>query len=145
MSKVSRAGPGRPKGSLNKITQDIRAVLRDLAEGNADRVQSWIDAVAAQDPAEAMRLWLSLLKYITPTLAAAAIADSTPPKSARDVQMRLAQMTDEQLMEAIVQSPEAAELVRQGVKSKDELVRRLAAPIPASMLPAEPSDDELLR
>ena len=68
---------GRPPGSPNKITRDIRAALRDLAEGNSHRVQEWLDRVAETDPAEALRLWLALLRYVTPTLQAAAIADMT--------------------------------------------------------------------
>ena len=147
MSKVSRGGPGRPKGALNKITRDIRAVLRDLAEGNAENAQKWLDRVAKDNPAEAVRLFLALCRFVTPVLAAAAIADLTPPKSTRDDRIRLARMTDEELMEVIVQSPEAAELVRQGVKTKDELLRRIAAPVTA-IVPAptaELSADELLR
>jgi hypothetical protein len=136
---------GRPRGAPNKITRDIRAALRDLAEGNADRVQSWLDSVAETDPAEALRLWLSLLRYVTPTLQAAAITDLTPGKSTRE---RLASMTDEELMEVIVNSPEAAELVKQGVKTKDELIRRIAG-VPVheyvSGAAAESSLDELLR
>jgi len=73
---VCDRGPPHRKDT-NKITRDIRAALRDLAEGNADRVQSWLDSAAENDPAEALRLWLSLLRYVTPTLQAAAIADVT--------------------------------------------------------------------
>ena len=158
MAETIDAGPGkrgrgRPPGAPNKITRDIRAALRDLAEGNADRVQSWLDTVAEQDPAEALRLWLALLRYVTPTLQAAAIADLTP-KSDR---ARLATMTDEELMEAIVSSQEAAALVNQGVKTEEELLlgliggarpKALAGPAssqaPTTGLEA-PEDDELLR
>jgi hypothetical protein len=158
MAETIDAGPGkrgrgRPAGAPNKITRDIRAALRDLAEGNADRVQSWLDTVAGQDPAEALRLWLALLRYVTPTLQAAAIADLTP-KSDR---AQLTSMTDEELMEVIVNSQEAAELVKQGVKTKEELLlgmikggrtKALAGPTSAQAArtgsPA-PGDDELLR
>jgi hypothetical protein len=126
---------GRPPGAANKITRDIRAALRDLAEGNADRVQAWLDSVADKDPAEALRLWLALLRFVTPTLQAAAFADVSPDKS---TQALLTSMTDEALMEVIVNSPEAAELVKQGVKTKDELIRRIAG-IPAT------DAEELLR
>jgi hypothetical protein len=78
-------------------------------------------------------------------------------------------MTDAELMEVIVNSLEAAELVeqgvktreelllgiaygpaalaRQGIKTKDELVRRLAAPVTVTVnAPSpEPSGDELVR
>jgi hypothetical protein len=155
MSKISDGGPrkgrGRPPGAVNKISRDIRAALRDLAEGNADRVQSWLDSVAETDPAEALRLWLALLRYVTPSLQATAIADLTP-KSTRH---RLASMSDEELMEFIVQSPEAAELVKQGVKTKEELLlgiaygpqrQALAGPQAASTVPEDshfiPNDEE---
>ena len=146
---------GRPPGSRNKITRDIRAALRDLAEGNADRVQSWLDSVAEKDPAEALRLWLGLLRYVTPTLQAAAIADVTPSKPVRQ---QLAAMTEEELLEHIVRSPEAAELVAQGISSKDELLQHLAHGTRPKALPAptgervpvkpnafSPDDEELLR
>ena len=94
MSKVSRAGPGRPKGALNKITRDIRAVIRDLAEGNAHRVQEWLDRVAETDPAEAVRLWVALLRFVTPTLQAASITDLTRSTS---VQAQLYAMTNAEL------------------------------------------------
>jgi len=146
---------GRPPGSPNKITRDIRAALRDLAEGNADRVQSWLDSVAEEDPAEALRLWLGLLRYVTPTLQAAAIADVTPSKPVRQ---QLAAMSDEELLECIVHSPEAVELVNEGVKTKDKLLRQMIDSSSRKTLPGptrkramrqtgvvDPEDEELLR
>ena len=159
MTDISTGGSGKPRGrppgAPNKITRDIRAALRDLAEGNADRVQSWLDSVAEKDPAEALRLWLGLLRYVTPTLQAAAIADLTPSKAASQ---QLTAMSDEELLEHIARSPEAAELVHEGVKTKDELLRRMVARSPRRALPVpigkraprkpdtfSPDDDELLR
>lgn len=141
--KRSKTG-GRQKGTPNRVTTDIRQALRALADDNVLRVQEWLDRVAKDDPAEATRLFLALCRFVAPTLSAAAIADLTPPKSTR---LRLAAMTDEQLMEAIVQSPEAKALVREGVRTKDELVRRIAAPVTVTVLArtAEPSGDELFR
>jgi hypothetical protein len=159
MTETSFGGPrkarGRPPGAPNKITRDIRAALRDLAEGNADRVQSWLDSVAEKDPAEALRLWLGLLRYVTPTLQAAAITDLTPSKA---VSQQLTAMSEEELLEHIVRSPEAAELVAQGVTSKDDLLQRLANGAPRKAVPMpnrkrvarepslrNPEDEELLR
>lgn len=159
MTEIFIGGPrkprGRPPGAPNKITRDIRAALRDLAEGNADRVQSWLDAVAERDPAEALRLWLSLLRYVTPTLQAAAIADLTPSKA---VSQQLTAMSEEELLACIIQSPEAAELVNEGVTNKDDLLQRLANNSPRKALPgpkrqrpvsetdrSNPDDEDLLR
>jgi hypothetical protein len=122
MPPCSRVPPLPPLLILREKTDrslgDICVALHDLAERNTFRVQSWLDNVARKEPAEALRLWLALLRYVTPTLQAAAIADLTP-KSTR---ARLANMTDEDLMEVVVQSPEAAELVKQGVRTEEELL-----------------------
>lgn len=76
--------------------------------------------MAEKDPAEALRLCLGLLRYVTPTLQAAAIADVTPYKSVRQ---QLTAMSEEVVLERTVRSPEAAEVVKQGVQTKDELLR----------------------
>lgn len=123
------------------MTKDIRQALHDLADGNAHRVQEWLDRVAETDPAEALRLWLGLLRFVTPTLQAAAIADLTP----KSPSLHLAALTDEELLEVIVHSPQADALVRNGAKTRDELVGRLAAPATAHELAADVSEDELLR
>jgi len=114
------------------MTRDIRTALRDLAEGNADRVQEWLDQVAAIDPAEAVRLWLALLRFVTPTLAAATVADVSPPKSAR---LQLARMTDEQLFETVVMSPESQALIASGtVCNLDELLGFMAQGKPPALI-----------
>ena len=130
--KGTRKTGGRQKGTSNLVTRELRATLRDLAEGNADRVQSWLDRIAQDDPAEAVRLWLALLRFVTPTLQAAAIADITPPKRASD---QLCKFTDRELLEMIVDSPEAVALLRRGMDAP------LSVPAPV----AELSADELLR
>jgi len=133
---------GRPPGAANKITRDIRAALRDLAEGNADRLQSWLDAVAEKDRAEALRLWLGLLRYGTPTLQAAAIADLTPSET---LSQQLTAMTEEQLLDCIVQSSEAAEAVKRGARTKDELLLNLvnSSPLKARTGPKAKRADNL--
>ncbi len=130
--KGTRKTGGRQKGTANLVTREVRATLRDLAEGNGHSVQGWLDRVAENDPAEAMRLWLALLRFVTPTLQAAAIADITPPKRASD---QLCKFTDRELLEMIVDSPDAVALLRQGIEAP------LSIPAPV----AELSADELLR
>lgn len=140
-AKRVKAG-GRAKGTPNRVTADVRAALRDLAEGNAGHVQQWLDRVAEESPAEALRLYLALIRYVVPTLSAAAIADITP-RSSRD---QLAKMSSDELMEIVLNSPHAAKLVLEGkVKTKSELIRGVAG-APAPPLPKpEPTDEELLK
>lgn len=103
---------------------------RDLAEGNANRVQSWLDRVAETDAGEAMRLWLQLLRFVTPQLAATAIADITP----KSTELQLASLTDAEL-EAIIRAPDPPVLLDGKVRGKtgpmDRVARAaLAAPPP---------------
>ena len=137
---------GRQRGTANLVTREVRATLRDLAEVNANHVQGWLDRVAENDPAEATRLWLALLRFVTPTLQAAAIADLSPPKSASDVQKQLYQFTDDELTQILNNGPSRAARPQQGVAKKNDLATRLAAPSatnhPAS--PDGPAIDEIL-
>lgn len=121
--KQSKSG-GRQRGTPNRVTADIRHALRDLAEGNAHLVQGWLDRVAESDPAEALRLWLALLRFVTPTLQAAAIADITPKSTSH----RLAQLSDEELLAILHSAP---------IPPRRETT--VAVPIP------DPNKEDLLR
>jgi len=70
-----------------------------------------------------------------------ASADITPKSPG----LRLAALTDEQLLEVIVQSPEAAALVKQGVQTKQELLLRMAKQSAPALPKPDPDDEELLR
>lgn len=59
---------GRPKGTPNRATADVRMAMAQLAEGNIERVQKWLDRVARKDPARALDLFLRLLEYYIPKL-----------------------------------------------------------------------------
>jgi hypothetical protein len=133
---------GRTKGTPNRVTADVRSALRDLAEGNAGHIQQWLNQVAEENPAEAIRLYLGLARFVIPTLSAAAIADITP----RSQREQLAKLSSDELLSIVLNSPEAARLVvRDGVRSKSELIRR-AAGAPAAALPKpDPTDEELLK
>lgn len=69
-------------------------------------------ARGGEGPAQALRGWLAPLRYVTPTLQAAAIADMTT----RSDRACLTSMTDEELSAVIVDSQGAAALMKQGVK-----------------------------
>jgi hypothetical protein len=119
--KKAKTG-GRQKGTPNRVTRDIRTALRDLAERNADNAQVWLDRVAATDPAEAMRLYLALLRFTTPTLTASAIADVTPPPS--PIRHRLARAN---IDERLLLSPQVADLIASGsVHSLDDIIEAIA-------------------
>jgi hypothetical protein len=65
----------RPKGSPNKATAAAREAIARFVDGNATRVQAWLDAIEAKDgPAAAYRCWLELVEYHVPKLARTEIA-----------------------------------------------------------------------
>ena len=65
-----RAGPGRPKGMKNKTTIAAKEAISRFVDGNADKLQGWLDEIAAdQGPAAAFKCFSDLLEYHVPKLA----------------------------------------------------------------------------
>ena len=60
---------GRPKGSLNKKTNDIRKAYKEFIEDNVDKFQEWIEQVAEKNPAKALELVSGLSDFVLPKLA----------------------------------------------------------------------------
>ena len=60
---------GRPKGSKNKNTQEVREAYQRLVEGNLENMSQWIQAVDAEDPAKAFDLMVKLSDFVIPKLA----------------------------------------------------------------------------
>ena len=68
--KGQKGGPGRPKGLPNKSTQAAREAIAAFVDGNADRLQGWLDQVAAEKgPQAAFECFSTLLEYHVPKLA----------------------------------------------------------------------------
>ena len=61
-------GKGRPKGSPNKTTKEIREAYQMFTENNMDKFQEWIDTVAKKNPAKAMEIVLAMSEYFLPKL-----------------------------------------------------------------------------
>ena len=60
---------GRPKGSPNKTTKEIRDSFQMFVEGNQDKFDEWISRVAEKNPAKAIELVTNLAEYILPKLS----------------------------------------------------------------------------
>ena len=60
---------GRPVGSVNKATRDIKEAYRLLIEGNLDNLTLWLEQVATKDPEKAIRILSDLSEYVIPKLA----------------------------------------------------------------------------
>lgn len=68
MAQSSTSGQGRPKGIPNKATAKAREAIADFVDGNAHRLTEWLDRVADEDPAEAFKLFQSVVEYHIPKL-----------------------------------------------------------------------------
>ena len=68
-SPSSNAGKGRRKGSVNKDHGKVKEAIAKLAEDNVERMQKWLDEIAKESPAEAMKMMLALMEYNIPKLA----------------------------------------------------------------------------
>ena len=56
---------GRPAGTPNFVTRDLREVVRELVEGNAERIRQDLEAL---EPRERVNAWLKLTEFVLPKL-----------------------------------------------------------------------------
>jgi hypothetical protein len=60
---------GRPKGTPNKVTTDIKEAYKKLIEDNLDNLTGWLEKIAEKDPEKAIRILNDLSEYVIPKLA----------------------------------------------------------------------------
>jgi hypothetical protein len=64
-----KTGGGNRKGVPNKATQAAREAIAAFVDGNAHRLQEWLDRIAENDPEKAFSLFQSVIEYHVPKLA----------------------------------------------------------------------------
>ena len=70
MAKGIKTGGGSRKGVPNKSTAQAREAIAMFVDGNADRLQGWLDQIAENEgPQAAFDCFTSLLEYHVPKLA----------------------------------------------------------------------------
>lgn len=63
-------GPGRGKGTPNGSTTLAREAIARFVDGNADRLQGWLDGIAMKKgPEAAFRCFMDVVEYHVPKLA----------------------------------------------------------------------------
>ena len=65
--KNNSLGKGRPKGSLNKVSQDIRESFLELLQNNVPQMQKDLNELT---PYERWRILLDIASYCTPKMRA---------------------------------------------------------------------------
>ena len=84
---------GRPRGSKNITTQNVRENFQTLVENNLEQLQKDIDTL---EPYERIKIIMQLSKFILPQLKSIEVEQVTP----RD---KFRHYTDTQLEEKIIQ------------------------------------------
>lgn len=59
-------GHGRPPGTPNKVTAEIREAYANLIHGNLDNITQWLEQVAERDPQKAIDLLIKLSPFVLP-------------------------------------------------------------------------------
>ncbi len=63
-------GPGRPKGLVNKATANAKQAIANFVDGNADKLNQWLDEIYAADgPKAAFQCFSDLLEFHVPKLS----------------------------------------------------------------------------
>lgn len=61
---------GRPRGAQNRSTLAAKEAIARFVDGNAEKVQGWLEQIAKeQGPQAAFKCWLDLVEYHVPKLA----------------------------------------------------------------------------
>jgi hypothetical protein len=100
-STTFKKGEGRPKGSENKTTRDIKEAYKMLIENNLDNLTNWLIQVAKKDPAKAIYIISDLSEYVIPKLARQEHTgkDGDPIQSETIVKLDLTKLSDAALRE----------------------------------------------
>ena len=67
---AGRKTGGRKKGSINRATKSAKEAIGLFIDGNAHKLQGWLEAIELSDgPKAAATLYADLIEYAVPKLA----------------------------------------------------------------------------
>jgi hypothetical protein len=72
--KGNKLATGRPKGAINRSTEQAKLTIARLANRGLDNITEDFEKIRKQDPLEAAKLYLKLLEYIVPKKSAMEIS-----------------------------------------------------------------------
>jgi uncharacterized protein (DUF2225 family) len=67
--KGNKLGLGRPKGSINRSSEQAKLAVARIANQGLDAFREDIEKIRKENPIEAAKLYLKLLEYIVPKKA----------------------------------------------------------------------------
>ena len=66
--KGHNLGKGRPKGAINRSTEQAKLTLARLANKGLDNISADIDEIRKENPIKAAEIYLKILEYVVPKL-----------------------------------------------------------------------------
>ena len=60
---------GRPKGSTNKIQDEVKQAFTMLLQNNVPQLEEWIGRVGERDPAKALEIYVKISERFLPQLS----------------------------------------------------------------------------
>jgi len=91
--KGHKLGKGRPRGSENKTSLDIKLAFKNLVEMNLDNITEWMERVAEKNPAEALEFMVKFAQFNVPMLSRTQLTGSDG-ENAPVIQILLPQQTN---------------------------------------------------
>lgn len=67
-TKDHKLSKGRPKGSSNHISKEVKEGIALFVHTNRHRLIEWLERVAEKDPARAIEIVLSASEFVAPKL-----------------------------------------------------------------------------
>jgi hypothetical protein len=64
--KGHKLATGRPKGAINRSTEQAKLTIARLANKGLDNIAADLEKIRKENPIEAAKLYLRLLEYIVP-------------------------------------------------------------------------------
>ena len=86
---------GRKKGSQNKYTKQTKEAFGMLLAGNLNNLSAWLEAVAAEDPKEALKIIMALSERFVPKLSQQALTDADGENLLKGIKFNFGPTLDE--------------------------------------------------
>jgi hypothetical protein len=78
--KKGEKRPNQGKRGPGKVTKQARAALAAVIDGNSDRLQGWLGAIATKEgESAAWRAYVSLPEYVTPKMGRTELTSEDGP------------------------------------------------------------------